>query len=70
MPPVAGATSGCFVTYIIRIDTSGSVHPDHALDDQCGLGSAVEQAAQKWKFNPPTAKGKPVQTSVTVKVEF
>jgi tetratricopeptide (TPR) repeat protein len=70
MPPVAGAASGCFVTYIIRIDTSGSVHPDHALDDKCGLGSAVEQAAQKWKFNPPTAKGKPVQTSVTVKVEF
>ena len=70
MAPVKGAPSGAFATVKINIDESGNVSPDIVLFDPSGVGPNVMDAAKKWKFNPPTAKGIPVKTSVTVKVTF
>ena len=70
MSPVGGAPSGSFVMLIIEIDERGEVSPDRVISDTSGVGPTVMDAAKKWKFNPPMVKGKPVQTSVTVKVTF
>jgi TonB family protein len=70
MSPERGAPSGSFVTVKINIDENGDVSPDMVLSDPSGMGPTVMDAAKKWKFNPPMVKGKPVKTSVTVKVTF
>ena len=70
VPPQPGVPSGSYVTVIIKIGEDGVVSPDRILLDQSGAGPAVMDAAKSWKFNPPTVKGKTVQTSVTVKVTF
>jgi TonB family protein len=70
MSPVKGAPSGSFSTVKINIDEEGNVSPDIVLFDPSGVGPSVMEAAKKWKFNPPTVKGTPVKTSVTVKVAF
>jgi TonB family protein len=70
LSPVQGAPSGSIVTLIINIDENGNVSPDRVTFDQSGVSSTVMEAAKKWKFNPPMVKGKPVKTSVTVKVTF
>jgi hypothetical protein len=38
--------------------------------DDYGLGPQVMAAAKGWKFQPPTVKGKPVSTTIQVKVAF
>ena len=70
MPPVPGAPIGSFVTLKINIDETGAVSPDIVLLDPSGVSSAVMDAAKRWKFNPPTVRGKPVKTSITAKVAF
>lgn len=70
MAPVKGAPSGAFATVKINIDEDGNVAPDIVLFDPSGMGPSIMDAAKKWKFNPPTVKGLPVKTSVTVKVTF
>jgi serine/threonine-protein kinase len=70
MPPVQGAPPGSIVLIKIMIDENGNVTPNQIVNDTSGAGSDVEKAARAWKFKPPTAKGKPVKTSITVKVSF
>jgi TonB family protein len=70
LPPVPGAPIGSFVTLKINIDETGAVSPDIVLLDPSGVSSAVMDAAKRWKFNPPTVRGKPVKTSITAKVAF
>jgi len=70
VPPQTGVPSGSFVTVIIKIGEDGGVTPDRILLDPSGAGPAVMDAAKAWKFNPPTVKGKTVQTSVSVKITF
>jgi TonB family protein len=70
MAPIPGAPAGAFVVFMISIDPNGNVTPTRILSDSDGLGPLAMAAAKKWKFNPPTVKGKPVSTSVAVKVAF
>jgi hypothetical protein len=70
MAPVQGAPAGSIVMIMIKIDENGSVIPDRVINDTSGFGPQVQEAARAWKFNPPTAKGKPVNTALTVKVTF
>jgi TonB family protein len=70
MAPVQGAPPGSLVMMLIKIDENGSVTPDRVINDTSGFGPQVQEAARAWKFNPPTAKGKPVNTTLTVKVTF
>lgn len=70
MPPVQGAPTGSLVLIMIKIDENGSVSPQRVINDTSGFGPQVQEAARAWKFNPPTAKGKPVNTTLTVKVTF
>jgi serine/threonine-protein kinase len=70
VPAMQGAASGSIVMIMIKIDENGNVTPDRVVSDTSGFGPQVTEAARSWKFNPPTAKGKPVNTSVTVKVTF
>jgi len=69
MPPIA-APAGAFVIFTINIDPEGNVTPVRYLSDNNGLSPQVMAAAKAWKFNPPTVKGKPVSTSISVKVTF
>jgi serine/threonine-protein kinase len=70
MPPVPGAPPGSMVLIRITIDENGNVTPNQILNDTSGFGSEVQKAARTWKFKPPTAKGKPVNTSISVRVTF
>ena len=70
MPPVQGAPPGSLVMIMIKIDENGGVTPDRVINDTSGFGPQVQEAARSWKFNPPTAKGKPVNTTLTVRVTF
>lgn len=70
VPPVQGAPAGSLVLIKITVDENGSVTPNQILNDTSGAGPDVQKAAQNWKFKPPTAKGKPVKTSLAVKVVF
>ena len=70
MPAVQGALPGTFVIIMIKIDENGSVTPDHVMADTSGFGPQVQEAARAWNFNSPTAKGKPVNATLTVKVTF
>ncbi len=68
--PPQTAPAGSFVLLKISIDENGSVAPNQIVNDTSGAGEEVKKAASSWKFKPPTAKGKPVKTSITVKVTF
>lgn len=70
VPPISGAPPGSVAIMKINIDESGNVTPDHVINDTSGEGPALLQACKSWKFNPPTVRGKPVRTSVSVKVTF
>jgi TonB family protein len=70
MPPVANAPAGSFVTIKVNIDEQGNVTPDHIVQDASGIGAEVLDAAKSWKFQPPRVRGKPVRTSILVKVQF
>ena len=70
MPPVANAPAGSFVTIKVNIDEQGNVTPDHIVQDASGIGAGVLEAAKSWKFQPPRVRGKPVRTSILVKVQF
>jgi outer membrane biosynthesis protein TonB len=54
----------------IDINEDGSVTPGPIFQDTAGMTPQVREAARSWKFPPPTAKGKPVKTSITAKVSF
>jgi hypothetical protein len=70
MPPVAGSPTGAVIVLVIRIDPNGNVNPVRYLPDDNGLGPQVMAAAKGLKFEPPIVKGKPVSTSIQVKVTF
>jgi TonB family protein len=52
------------------VDENGNVTPNQILNDTSGFGSEVQKAARGWKFKAPTAKGRPVNTSIAVRVTF
>ncbi len=70
VPPVPNAPAKAEVIFIISIDPSGNVAPIRKVVDVHGLGSHVMAAAKLWKFNPPTAKGNPVSTTLQARVVF
>jgi outer membrane biosynthesis protein TonB len=70
VPPVPDAPAKAVVIFIISIDPSGNVTPGRKTVDDYGLGPQVMAAAKGWKFNPPMVIGKPVATSIQVKVSF
>ena len=70
LPPLADAPAKAIVTFIITIDQNGNVTPTRKQLDDYGLGPQVMAHAKTWKFNPPTVKGKPVSSSIQVKVTF
>jgi hypothetical protein len=70
MPPLPDAPAKAFVTFIITIDQNGNVTPTRKQADDYGLSPQVMAAAKKWRFNPPMVKGKPVSSSIQVKVTF
>jgi hypothetical protein len=69
VPPM-DAPAKAFVIFIITIDPNGNVTPGRKTSDDNGLGPQVMATAKGWKFYPPMVKGKPVSTSITVKVTF
>jgi outer membrane biosynthesis protein TonB len=70
LPPIADAPAKAVVIFIISIDQNGDVTPIRKTVDDYGLGPQVMAAANSWKFTPPTVNGKPVSTTVQVKVVF
>ena len=70
VPPLPGAPPKAVVIFIIAIDPNGNVTPGRKTLDDAGLGPQVMAAAKGWRFNPPTVRGKPVSTSIQVKVSF
>ncbi len=68
--PAMDVPAGATVVFIISIDPSGNVNPVRKTADDNGIGAQVMQAARSWKFAPPTVKGKPVMTSIQVKVTY
>jgi TonB family protein len=70
VPPLPNAPAGAYVVFTINIDNDGNVKPVRYLSDDNGLSPQVMAAAKEWKFNPPTVKGKPVSTSISVKITF
>jgi hypothetical protein len=70
VPRIPNAPPGAFVVLVINIDPNGDVAPATIVADDHGLGLQVQEAAKGWKFTPPTARGKPVSTRITVKVTF
>ncbi len=64
------APAGSIVLLQIAIDENGTVTPDQILNDTSGFGPDVMEAAKSWKFKPPTAKGHPVRTAISVRVQF
>jgi TonB family protein len=70
VPPLPNAPAGAYVVFTINIDNDGNVKPVRYLSDDNGLSPQVMAAAKDWKFNPPTVKGKPVSTSISVKIPF
>ncbi|MGA2984969.1 MAG: protein kinase [Terriglobia bacterium] len=70
VPPLPDAPAKAVVIFIISIDPNGNVTPGRKTVDDNGLGPQVMAAAKGWKFNPPMVKGKPVATSIQVKVAF
>jgi serine/threonine-protein kinase len=70
VPPVQGAAAGSIVLLRIMIDENGNVTATQIVQDTSGFGLEVQKATRGWKFKPLTTKGKPVNTSITVKVTF
>jgi len=70
VPAIPDAPAKAVVIFIISIDPSGNVTPTRKTVDDYGLGPQVMAAAKAWKFNPPMVKGKPVSTTIQVKVAF
>ncbi len=70
VPPMKDAPANSICVVKITVDENGDVTPNQVLQDTSGYGPDVQKAARSWKFNPPKAKGKPVQASVSVRVTF
>ncbi|MDE3179928.1 MAG: hypothetical protein KGM47_09760, partial [Acidobacteriota bacterium] len=70
VPAVRGAPPGSVAIVKINIDATGSVTPDHVINDTSGKGPLLIEACRHWKFRPPSVRGKPVRTSVSVEVKF
>lgn len=68
--PAIDAPPKSVVVFIINIGPDGSVTPGRKTLDDAGIGTQVMAAARAWKFNPPTVKGKQVQTTIQVRVTF
>ncbi len=70
VPPMKDAPPNSICVLKITVDENGNVTPNQVLTDNSGYGPDVQRAARSWKFKPPTAKGKPVQASISVRVTF
>jgi hypothetical protein len=70
IPPILDAPTKAEVVFVVSIDPKGNVAPIRKIADDFGLAPRVMAAAKAWKFNPPTAKGTPVSTTIQVKVVF
>ena len=70
LPPIPDVPAKAIVIFIISIDPNGNVTPGRKTVDDYGIGPQVMAAAKAWKFNPPMVKGKPVSSTIQVKVAF
>jgi outer membrane biosynthesis protein TonB len=52
------------------VTTSGKLTDFVLLSRQKGLAGAAQKAAEKWRYEPATVDGQPIEQIVTVEVNF
>ncbi len=70
VPAMRDAPVGSMVLLKVEIEEDGTVIPGWVVQETSGVSPQVKEAARSWRFQPPTAKGKPVRTATLVKVFF
>jgi len=58
------------VRFSAIVTTGGRLTDFVLLSSQKGLAAAAQKAAEKWRYEPATVDGRPVEQSVTIEVNF
>jgi protein TonB len=58
------------VNLVATIDTAGRVKGVKVVDGHPVLSGAAVNAVLKWRYRPATLNGKPIETTVPIKVSF